>query len=100
MKHSSGPWRISHNRREAVVKSEGGLIATCDAGDYSCGKEEGYANALLISLAPEMYEALATTSEILEAMCIGTIQPEYRMSEMRRAVHINRAILNKLEVTP
>ena len=96
-KHTPGPWR-SGDRFATIFGPPNGNPSPETIANVAVRNRQ--ANALLVSLAPEMYEALATTSEILGAMCIGTIQPEYRMSEMRRALHINRAILNKLEVTP
>lgn len=62
-KHTAGPWRVSQNVSHHVVREKGGLIAVCDAGDYSCSREEGEANARLIASAPDLLAALEAIAE-------------------------------------
>lgn len=60
-----GPWEISGSSFGGrVLVYEGtpgdakGMVATCDAGNYSRSRAEGEANARLIAAAPDLLAAL------------------------------------------
>lgn len=85
LKHTPGPWRFEQPDEQSpniwIVAEENAGIAKIEPCDYDDGMGhrhtgEDWANTLLISLAPEMFELLRTaramkepTREWLDAAC-------------------------------
>lgn len=60
-KHTKGPWNIcepSAHKNTFWVDAEGGNVALFDVKAIDVGMKGAYANAVLISAAPELLEAL------------------------------------------
>lgn len=92
--HTPGPWRISRHASTHVVGADDRGI--CSAGGYTRNTidadvllAENEANARLIALAPEMYEALASMVTACE-LRQGQPIPEDEFPQYHAAVALLR----------
>jgi hypothetical protein len=109
-KHTPGPWLLHKYSATTVQNSAGRTVASC--GGYQDNTSDGAyvreneANALLVSLLPELVEALRGSTEWLEAVLAamdkyneanGTYIIGPSLLGSGRQVAFNRALLAKID---
>ena len=90
-KHTKGIWKVD-KRAGIRVECNGITVASCSNSQSGDNYEECYANAKLISYAPELLEALNNTLEIMyKCECPKELQEEYANAYMNYSELIKTA---------
>jgi hypothetical protein len=94
-KISRAPWKTHLVNETVVVSADGEIVAQID-GDYDNDAERMAADAVLISLAPEMAEALRMMCDAADGLSVrgGALVGIDRVIDRTRDA---RALLAKLE---
>lgn len=71
--HTPGPWMVPDNKDAVLAATKTVIIAKCNAGPvrFQPASDTVYANARLISAAPELLNLLERSRKLLEENNVG-----------------------------